>query len=47
MQRLSCYDEDAAEIEQICEEKDITEPELISGLLDAIRSGELDIDDWV
>lgn len=47
MQRIMAYDEDADQIEQICEDRDITEPEFIAGVLEAINSGELDIDDWV
>ena len=47
MQRIGCYDEDADEIEQICEEKDITEPELIAALLEIARSEEVNLDDWI
>ena len=47
MQRIGAYDEDAEEIDRICEEKDITEPELIAAMLEIINSGEIDLDDWV
>lgn len=47
MTNISCYDDDADVIEEICEEKDITEAELIAGLLEAVAEGEINVDDWV
>ena len=47
MTHLSAYDDDAERFEKICEEKDITEPELISALLDIVESDEVDLDDWI
>lgn len=47
MQYIAVYDEDADVIEDICGEKDIPSAELIAGVLEAIKAGDLNIDDWV
>ena len=47
MKSIVVYDEDAQDIDAICDEKDIQEAELIAALVEAIRNGDIDIDDYV
>ena len=47
MKSISVYDEDDVRIDEICDKKDIPACELISALLDAIESGEINVDDIV
>lgn len=47
MQYIPVYDEDADIIDDICEEKGVPSAELIAGVLEAIKAGDLNIDDWV
>ena len=48
MQRIGCYDDTAELIEYLCEQLDITEPELVDRLFDMAVNGvgDPDIADW-
>lgn len=46
MQSINCYDIEADEITALCDEYDLSEPELIQALIDAVREGAINIEDW-
>lgn len=40
MDSISCYDDDARLIEKVCEDNDLTEPEVIEVLLDYLNDAK-------
>lgn len=47
MSNVSVYDVEYKRINDICEEYDITQPELIEILLDAVEDGDIKLEDWL
>lgn len=47
MTYIGVYDIEARQIESICEEHGVTEPELIEAIFTAIEEGEINIADWL
>lgn len=47
MTYISCYDDDEKEVEAICDSLDITECEFVEAVVEAIKSGDLIIENYV
>lgn len=47
MQNINIYDVDAEDIEKVCQEKDITVPELIEALMTALNNDDINIDNYL
>jgi len=47
MVHVSCYDIEEQRIQELCDEYDITEPELIEALIAAVDDGTINLADYV
>ena len=47
MKSISCYDIEEQRIEELCEEYDISEPELIEALISAVDDGTVDLSQYI
>lgn len=47
MMHISCYDIEGEYLEKLADKYDTTEPELIEAIVEILKSGEVDLKDWL
>lgn len=47
MKNLNVYDIEAEEINEIADVKNVTVAEIVEALMDAVRNGDIDVDDYL
>lgn len=47
MRTVNAYDYEADVIEQLAEQHDVTEPEIVQAMIDALRANEIDLADYL